>query len=100
MFITDKQIIEFASVLRIQGHSPATVVKYHREAAAFAAWLGEVYLPGSCASGSGVSAWSENAMLWATHSGIIDSIDGMLTPQGQATRAQVATMLMRFREAI
>ena len=50
--------------------------------------------------GSSVSAWAENAMLWATQNGIISGIDGMLTPQGQATRAQVATMLMRFREAI
>ena len=41
MFITDRQITEFASVLKIQGHDPATVVKYRREAAAFAAWLGE-----------------------------------------------------------
>ena len=41
MFITDRQITEFASVLKIQGHGPATVVKYRREAAAFAAWLGE-----------------------------------------------------------
>ena len=50
--------------------------------------------------GSSVSAWAESAMLWATQNGIISGIDGMLTPQGQATRAQVATMLMRFREAI
>ena len=41
MFITDRQITEFASVLKIQGHGPATVVKYHREVSAFAAWLGE-----------------------------------------------------------
>ena len=32
---------DFAAELRGQGHGPATVVKYHREAAAFAAWLGE-----------------------------------------------------------
>ena len=50
--------------------------------------------------GSSVAAWAESAMLWATQNGIISGIDGMLTPQGQATRAQVATMLMRFREAI
>ena len=50
--------------------------------------------------GNAVSAWAENALLWATQNGIISGIDGMLTPQGQATRAQVATMLMRFREAI
>ena len=50
--------------------------------------------------GSSVAAWAESAMLWATQNGIISGIDGMLTPQGQATRAQVATMLMRFCEAI
>ena len=54
----------------------------------------------SYSDGSSVSAWAESAMLWATQNGIISGIDGMLTPQGQATRAQVATMLMRFREAI
>ena len=50
--------------------------------------------------GNAVSAWAENAMLWATQNGIISGIDGMLAPQGQATRAQVATMLMRFREVV
>ena len=50
--------------------------------------------------GSTVSTWAESAMLWATQNGIISGIDGMLTPQGQATRAQVATMLMRFREFV
>ena len=41
MFITGTELMAFAAVLRTQGHGPATVVKYHREAAAFAAWLGE-----------------------------------------------------------
>ena len=50
--------------------------------------------------GGTVSTWAESAMLWATQNGIISGIDGMLTPQGQATRAQVATMLMRFREFV
>ena len=54
----------------------------------------------SYSDGSSVSAWAESAMLWATQNGIISGIDGMLTPQGQATRAQVATMLMRFREVV
>ena len=40
MFITGTELTAFAAVLRTQGHGPATVVKYHREAAAFAAWLG------------------------------------------------------------
>ena len=45
--------------------------------------------------GTTVSAWAESAMLWATQNGIITGIDGALTPQGSATRAQVAAMLTR-----
>ena len=41
MPIMEKDMADFAAELRGQGHGPATVVKYHREAAAFAAWLGE-----------------------------------------------------------
>ena len=41
MFITGTELTAFAAVLKTQGHGPATVVKYRREAAAFAAWLGE-----------------------------------------------------------
>ena len=41
MLITGTELTAFAAVLRTQGHGPATVVKYRREAAAFAAWLGE-----------------------------------------------------------
>ena len=41
------------SYWRTQGHGPATVVKYHREAAAFAAWLGEKAL--TAERGRGVS---------------------------------------------
>ena len=45
--------------------------------------------------GNAVSPWAESAMLWATQNGIITGIDGALTPQGSATRAQVAAMLTR-----
>ena len=41
MPIMEKDMADFTAELRGQGHGPATVVKYHREAAAFAAWLGE-----------------------------------------------------------
>ena len=41
MPIMEKDMADFAAELRGQGHGPATVVKYRREAAAFAAWLGE-----------------------------------------------------------
>ena len=45
-----------------------------------------------------VSEWAVPAMQWACGAGIINGTgDGStLTPQGNATRAQVATMLMRF----
>lgn len=48
-----------------------------------------------------VSDYAYEAMCWATLHGIINGMgDGSLAPQGAATRAQVATMLMRFIENI
>ena len=46
-----------------------------------------------------VSSWAASAMQWAVGSGIINGIDGNLVPAGNATRAQVATMLMRYSTA-
>ena len=43
-----------------------------------------------------VSSWAKEAMRWAVAEGIINGSDGKLLPQGNATRAQVATLLMRF----
>ena len=45
-----------------------------------------------------VSDWAVDAMIWATEEGIINGINGYLKPQDGATRAQLATMLMRWRE--
>lgn len=46
-----------------------------------------------------VSGYATDAMRWAVSTGIIGGMgDGTLAPQGNATRAQVATMLMRFVE--
>ena len=43
------------------------------------------------------SDWSVSALQWAVGSGIINGMsDGTLNPKGEATRAQVATMLMRY----
>ncbi len=43
------------------------------------------------------SDWAIEAMRWAVENGIINGHnDGRLDPQGQATRAQVAAMLMRY----
>ena len=46
-----------------------------------------------------VSSWAVDAMNWALEQGIITGMgDGTLSPQGTATRAQAAAMLMRFVE--
>ena len=50
------------------------------------------------ADASSVSTYANEAMQWAVSTGLINGMDGKLNPQGSATRAQVATMLMRFSE--
>lgn len=50
---------------------------------------------------SSVSAYAQQAMAWAIHDGIITGYTATtLRPQEEATRAQVATILMRFVENI
>mgnify|MGYP001623011511 FL=1 len=41
-----------------------------------------------------VSRYAANAMSWCVNNGIINGSNGKLNPQGTATRAEVATMLM------
>ena len=44
-----------------------------------------------------ISDWAESSLRWAIASGIIHGIeDNVLSPDTEATRAQVATMLMRY----
>lgn len=46
---------------------------------------------------SGVSAYAREAMIWAVQAGLITGLgDGTLDPQGSATRAQAAVILMRY----
>ena len=45
-----------------------------------------------------VSAYAADAMRWAAANGIVNGSHGRLNPQGNATRAQAAAMLMRFCE--
>lgn len=52
----------------------------------------------SYADGSEVSSWAESAMQWAVAEGLVQGSDNQLTPAAPATRAQVATILMRFLE--
>ena len=49
----------------------------------------------------GVSEWAENAMAWAVGNGVITGVtDTTLVPQGGATRAQAAAILMRFAQGV
>ena len=48
-----------------------------------------------------VSDWAVTAMAWAVENGIITGVtDTTIVPQGSATRAQCAAMLMRFVENV
>ena len=50
---------------------------------------------------SGVNEWAQTAMQWAVENGIITGVTSTtLEPQGTATRAQAAAMLMRYVENI
>ena len=49
------------------------------------------------ADAASVSGYAADAMRWAVSTGLIGGMgDGTLAPRGNATRAQVATILMRF----
>ena len=57
------------------------------------------YSLASFTDANSVSDWAETAMAWAVEHGIITGMtDTTLVPQGSATRAQCAAMLMRFVE--
>ena len=47
---------------------------------------------------SDISAWAVSAMQWAAGQGLIQGSNGQLRPQANASRAEVATILMRFCE--
>ena len=47
-----------------------------------------------------VSDYAADALAWAVGEGLILGSEGKLLPQGDATRAQVATILMRYLQMI
>ena len=49
---------------------------------------------------SDISAWAVYAMQWAVGQGLIQGSNGQLRPQANASRAEVATILMRFCEVL
>ena len=52
------------------------------------------------ADASSVSGWALDAMQWAVGAGLIQGSNNMLTPQANASRAQIAAILMRFAQKI
>lgn len=52
------------------------------------------------ADNASVSTWAQPAMQWAVAEGYISGMgDNQLAPQGTATRAEIASVIMRFMEA-
>ena len=50
---------------------------------------------------SSVSSWARDAMQWAVAAGLIEGVtDTTIQPRGESTRAQIATILMRFQNNI
>ena len=51
------------------------------------------------ADADSVSSWAQYAVAWAVDAGLISGVgNNTLNPQGSATRAEIATILMRFVE--
>lgn len=54
---------------------------------------------GNYSDADSISSWASDAMVWAVQQGLIAGMDeDTLSPQGTATRAQVAAILQRFIE--
>lgn len=71
--------------------------------ARYAAELDQVEIGGqgslhTYSDAASVSHYAVEAMTWAVSNGVIDGMDGKLAPKGTATRAQLATILMRYCE--
>ena len=47
-----------------------------------------------------VSSWANTAISWAVGEELMNGDNGALRPQGNATRAEIAALLMRFCENI
>ncbi len=73
----------------------------YRYAKNHTATTGQTAALSTFADASQISPYAAEAMSWAVSSGLINGVgNNQLAPEGEATRAQVATMLMRFCEKI
>lgn len=80
---------------------PNDLVTREQFAVMFYRFAGSPAIQGSLSAfgdAASVSDYAVTAMTWATYHGIISGIDGNLVPQGNVTRAETATMIMRYSE--
>jgi hypothetical protein len=64
-------------------------------------FTGDWFFPLDFSDAASVSEWADEAMHWMVMHGVINGMnDGTLAPKDNATRAQIATMFMRFAEAM
>ena len=80
------------------GSNPNGSITREQLAAMLYRYFGSPAVSGSLnfADASSVSEYAHDAMLWCVNNGIINGMDGLLNPQGQATRAQVSAMFARY----
>ena len=80
------------------GTDPNGTVTREQLAAMLYRYFGSPAVSGnlSFADASSVSEYAHDAMQWCVNNGIINGMDGLLNPQGQATRAQVSAMFARY----
>lgn len=80
------------------GTDPNGTVTREQLAAMLYRYFGSPAVSGSLsfADASSVSEYAHDAMQWCVNNGIINGMDGLLNPQGQATRAQGSAMFARY----
>ena len=81
---------------------PNDTITREQMAAMLWRYAGSPRVDGSLSSftdGAQTSSWAQPAMIWAVEEGLITGVgNDRLEPRGQATRAQAATILMRFAQ--
>ncbi len=81
----------FAPLQNITREQLATILYRYADASSTGTSIG------GYADASSVSSWAVDAMNWAVNTGLVTGVSGnRLNPQGLASRAEVATIFMRF----
>ena len=55
---------------------------------------------GEFSDGSAVASWAHSAMVWAVQEGVLTGSAGSLAPGSTATRAELATIILRAAGAL